>query len=518
MDGMNRRKFLQAGSLLMAPKLAPASPASDRPNILFLFVDQLRFDCLGANGNRIIKTPNLDKLAAGAANFSKAYVQAAVCVPSRISYLTGRYPHSHKNRVNYTPCDPREVMIQRMLSEYGYQTGSVGKLHFYPPTDEHARSTGFDEVFLDDGVVNTDPYSDYIRWRRAHNAAPNISRDAAAKDIPPGKNPYRAALPYEFTPTFWTGMQTVNLLREFCASSQPFFLYSSFFKPHSPYVVPRPYDAMYDDVEIPLPRLVTLDDIHKLPLPAQKQILRSSTLDMDRVRLEWIYRSYYAAMSMVDHQVGLILDALEKSGKAGNTIIVFATDHGDQLAEHGLVGKNVLFEGSVHIPLLVRFPGRVAAAKYDQLVGAIDLLPTLLDLCGIPISKHVQGQSFAPLITGRADHYTPRESIYCENIIPEVFAPPNRIGHRSYHPYVPGVGEDGILHPDAKMVRTRRWKLNYYPTCDGELYDLENDPGETRNLWADPKYADVLQSLRQNLLQWLITADQNDQIEEHWLV
>ena len=165
-DGMNRRKFLQAGSVLMAPKLAASSPDGGRPNILIIFVDQLRFDCLGANGNRIIKTPNLDRLAGGAANFTHAYVQAAVCVPSRISYLTGRYPHSHKNRVNYTPCDPNEIMMQRMLREFGYQTGSVGKLHFYPPTVENARSTGFDRVYLDDGVVNTDPYSDYIRWRQ----------------------------------------------------------------------------------------------------------------------------------------------------------------------------------------------------------------------------------------------------------------------------------------------------------------------------------------------------------------
>lgn len=150
----------------MAPKLGQASPPDSKPNILILFSDQFRLDCLGANGNRIIKTPNLDRLAAGAANFSNGYVQAAVCVPSRISYLTGRYPHSHKNRVNYTPCDPREVMMQQIFHASGYQTGSVGKLHFYPPTAEHARAMGFDRVFLDDGVSTTDPYSDFVRWRK----------------------------------------------------------------------------------------------------------------------------------------------------------------------------------------------------------------------------------------------------------------------------------------------------------------------------------------------------------------
>jgi arylsulfatase A-like enzyme len=500
MDRMNRRKFLQTGSALLAPGVARPLPEGGRPNILIIFTDQFRFDCLGANGNQIIKTPNLDRLASGAANFTSAYVQAAVCVPSRISYLTGRYPHSHKNRVNYTPCDPREVMIQQILRANGYQTGSVGKLHFYPPTAEHARSTGFDQVFLDDGVESTDPYSDYVRWRKAHDPAPDVSIYTPAKDIRVGKNPFRSEVVYVFTPTYWTGMQTVRLLREFSASSKPFFLFSSFFKPHSPHVVPIPFDEMYDDVKLPLPQAVTPEDIRKLPLPVQKQIGRSPLYDIDRTRLQWMYRSYYAAVSMVDREVGLILDELERSGKAGNTIIVFATDHGDQLGEHGLEGKNVLFEASVHIPMIVRFPNRVVPGRYSQPIGAVDLLPTLLDLCGLPVPEKVQGQTFAPLITGSPERYTPREAVFCENIIPEVFAPPNRKGTKSYHPFVPGVGEDGILHPDAKMVRTKRWKLNYYPSCAGELYDLENDPGETRNLWADPNCDSVRRSLKDALL------------------
>lgn len=497
--------------------MAPAASAGDRPNILILFADQFRLDCLGANGNRIIKTPNLDRLASAAANFSNHYVQAAVCVPSRISYLTGRYPHSHKNRVNYTPCDSREVMIQRVLSKNGYQTGSVGKLHFYPPTNEQARSTGFDRVYLDDGVQSTDPYSDYVRWRKEHDPKAGISIYTPARNIPAGKNPFHSDVDYEYTVTHWTGMQTVKLLREFAASPKPFFLYSSFFKPHSPHVLSSPYDSMYDDVEIPLPRLATPDDIGKLPLPVQKQIARSPLYKVDPVRLQWIYRSYYGGISMVDHEVGQILDELDRSGKAQNTIFVFATDHGDQLGEHGLEGKNVLFEASVHAPLLVRFPG-VVPGRYAQLVGAVDLLPTLLELCGLPVSDHVQGQSYAPLIAGNAARYSPRDAVYCENIIPEVFAPPARIGASSYHPFVPGQGVEGILHPDAKMIRTKRWKMNYYPTCDGELYDLENDPGERRNLWNDAGAAGVLHELRNTLLNWVITADQNDQIAEKWLV
>src|SRR5262249_29229339 len=152
------------------------------------------------------------------------------------------------------------------------------------------------------------------------------------------------------------GMQTQRLLREFCTSPQPFFLFSSFFKPHSPYTVPVPFDTMYDDVAIPLPNPTALEDIRKLPLPVQRQIEQTPSYKIDRQRLQLIYRSYYASVSMIDREVGLILGELERSGKADNTIVVFTTDHGDQLAEHGLFEKNVFFEASVHIPMLIRFP------------------------------------------------------------------------------------------------------------------------------------------------------------------
>ena len=126
-------------------------------------LDQWRLDCLGANGNGIIQTPHLDELASHSANFTQACVQAPVCVPSRVSFFTGRYPHSHKNRVNYTPYEQSEPMIQRLLQDAGYGTDSVGKLHFHPPTAAHARSTGFDTVLLDDGIGRTDRYSDYVK-------------------------------------------------------------------------------------------------------------------------------------------------------------------------------------------------------------------------------------------------------------------------------------------------------------------------------------------------------------------
>ena len=506
--GVSRREFLAAGA---AARAAGALPP---PNVLFIMSDQLRADTVGTNGNRFVRTPNLDQLASQSANFTHAFVQAPVCVPSRISYFTGRYPHSHKNRVNYTPCDTREVMLQRMLQRAGYQTGSVGKLHFHPPTAEHARSTGFDRVLLDDGVAFTDPYSDYVRWRKQNDPRAAVHYNAAVKDAAPGKNPFRAVIDFEFTPTAWVGEQACRMLRELSAGPRPFLLFASFFKPHSPHTVPPPYDSMYDGVELPLPPRVSLEDIQRLPLPVQRQILRGKPrYGMDRSLLQWVWRSYYGGVSMVDREVGRILDELDRSGKAGNTIVIFASDHGDQLLEHGLEGKNVFFESSVRVPLMVRFPGRVRAARHAELVETVDVVPTVLELCGLPVPENCQGRSLAPLVSGTSGGYAAREAAFAENIIPEVIT-----GHGLEMPFEPGRGVGGIIHPDAKMVRTRRWKLNYYPGHGGELYDLADDPGETRNLYPDPARQDTVRELKGRLLDWLITADENDQIARRWLL
>ena len=185
------------------------------------------------------------------------------------------------------------------------------------------------------------------------------------------------------------------MLRELAAAPQPFFLHCSFFKPHAPYTVPPPYDTMFDGVDIPLPAPIALDEIRQLPLPVQQQILRfNPQYAMDRTRLQWIYRSYYASVAMVDHEVGRILDELDRSGRSGNTIVIFSTDHGDQLLEHGLEGKNLFFEASVHIPLLVRAAPANGAGEAAHLVEQVDIVPSVLEWCGIAVPPRVEGGGF----------------------------------------------------------------------------------------------------------------------------
>jgi len=483
--------------------------------------DQQRWDSMGANGNEQIRTPNLDRLAARSANFETAVVQAPVCTPSRASYWTGRYPHCHRNRVNYTALKDNEVLMQAQLQEAGYTTCIVGKSHVYhryPPTSEQARLDGFDIAEIHDGVQFTDEWSAYAKWRNQHDPLaefPYRSVASSVPGIPTGKNPFRAAIEEQYTDTTWTGFRTRYYLEKLGSSQRPWFMFSSFWKPHSPFEVPVPFDAMYEDVEIPLPKRVTLEEIHQLPLPLQKLMLRGKRppYNMERERLQWCYRSYYASISHIDREIGLILDVLERTGQDENTIIVFTSDHGDQLLEHGLMGKNCFFEASIRVPFLISLPGRIRPGRYEQMIESVDLLPTLFELIGLKEPFSCQGRSFAALLEGKSKSYRERESVFSENIIPEVIT----TGSLDYS-FSKGQGVKGILHPDAKMVRTRKYKYCYYPDHGAELYDLLNDPGEEVNLAKDPGYRPTTNEMKDRILEWQITAAEADQIAPRWLI
>lgn len=441
------------------------------PNILFIMTDQQRYDCIATNGNPLIKTPNLDRLANQSANFSHAYVQSPVCTPSRACFFTGRYAHAHKNRVNYTELDESEILFPKYLQEAGYKTGIVGKSHVYykyPPTREEAARTGFSIVDLHDGVLRCDPYSSYADWRKENDPKKHIYYRDLAKNVPEldyhpteKENPFRSAIDKDYTDTAWTGVRTCHHLRELSKSDQPFFLFSSFWKPHSPYEVPVPYDQMYSDVDIPLPEQVTRDYIDQLPPHLKTLILRDELrnkkppYDMDREHLQWIYRSYYATVSHIDYEVGQILATVEESGLADNTIVIFTSDHGDQLLQHGLFGKNVFYDESIRVPFMMRFPGHIKAGRYDEFCMSIDLLPTLFEFAGLEEPYNCHGQSLVPLVTNNNDSYIARDCVFSENVIPEVFL-------KTFH-FTKGKGVMGVRHPDCKMVRTKKWKYNYYP-------------------------------------------------------
>ncbi len=486
---------------------------SERPNVLFIMADQMRYDCLGANGNSTIRTPNLDALAERSVNLSSCFVQSPVCVPSRQTFFTGRYPHSHRNRVNYTPMPKDTVLMQRRLQEAGYRTGFAGKLHYYPPTRAYALSTGFDDGAIHDGGP-CDEYSDYVAWLRErfplHASDYRRCRDDRA-------NPFTAAIPDEAHETSWCGRESRAMVRRLAAEPQPWFLFSSYWRPHSPFEVPKPWSSMYDDAQMPVPDWVGDEYLDSLPAPVRAQARRGDAewARANRALWPWMYRACYGAVSQIDREVGLTLETLDDLGLRDSTIVIFCSDHGDQMLEHGLVDKNVFFESSIHVPLLVSYPGTVSSGRRQDLVESTDLLPTLFELCGVPVPRDCQGRSIAGLITDGAvgSPYERRGFVCCENIIPEVIT----TGNLDYR-YVKGHGVGGIRHPDAKMIRSERWKYNHYVGNVGELFDLAADPGELDNLAGDPAYAGVAASMRDALLDWMITADEPDQISERWLI
>ncbi|MEM7011598.1 MAG: sulfatase-like hydrolase/transferase [Verrucomicrobiota bacterium] len=513
---ISRRRFVSNSAAATSASAAAGAAAQNpgKPNILWIMTDQQRYDCLGANGNDLIQTPNLDRLASESVNFSHAFVQSPVCTPSRACFFSGRYAHAHRCRVNYTLLDRREILLPKRLQSAGFETRLVGKLHLaydYPAVPDSARAIGFDHVELHDGAYHTDIWSDYVKWRNANDPKPSVPhRKTVGANAAPGENPFRALIDDEFTDTTWTGERTRHHLREAANGEKPFFLFSSYWKPHSPFEVPEPFDKLHSKDDMPLPAAVDADYIASLPLPVQKLILRGNRkpYEMDRDRLLWAWRSYYASITHIDREVGRTLDLLDELGLRDNTIVVFSSDHGDQMLEHGLMGKNVFFDESERVPLMIRTPG-AKPQTCDELVESVDLLPTLFSLCGLDEPQHCQGRDLTPLMTGDSSNYESRDAVFAENIIPEVITIPG-------HQFAKGEGVAGIRHPDAKMVRTRRWKYNYYPEGYEELYDLESDPKETRNLAATER--DTALQLRGRILDWLITSNETEQIAEHWLV
>src|SRR6185437_11222764 len=364
------------------------------------------------------------------------------------------------------------------------------------PTKEEALRSGFDSVELHDGVPFTDAWSDYVRWRHANDPLNYLPYRSTVKQVAPGKNPFRSNIAAQFTDTAWTGERSREQLRRLAAAKKPFFLYSSFWKPHGPFEVAEPYDSMYDQVDFPLPRGTTLADVQKFPLPLAKLVLRGGPkiLDIPADRLQWMYRSYHGTINHVDAEIGRLLDTLKELGLADNTIVVFSADHGAQMMEHGIMDKNCFFEASVRVPFIIAWPGKIKPGQHAELIETIDLLPTLFELAGLPEPTSCQGRSFAPLIADRGRKYQPHEAIFSENIIPEVIT-----GGNASMPFEKGRGVAGIRHPDAKMVRTERWKYNYYPEGYAELYDLEADPNEQINLAGRSEQREVEAEMKDRL-------------------
>lgn len=469
----------------------------DRPNILLICTDQQRYDALGAAGNPHVETPNLDRLAGQGVMFEHCYVQAPVCGPSRASLMTSRYLHNHGLWANGVDLDPTERVFTRTLADAGYDCGLVGKLHL--GAAQHGRV----EPRVDDGFSTFrwahDPYVEspenhYHRWLREQH--PGLLEDALATERPHDTID-RFAVEAHYS--HWVGEETIEFLTNGRDPGRPFCFIANFFDPHHGFGAPQTFRDRYDPATLP-PPVTSPDDLETKPAIYTEASISSyaGTLpgfrDHTPEQIQEIKAQYYAMVSLVDDEVGRILDTLDEQGLADDTVVVFTSDHGEMLGDHQLLLKGpMMFDCSVRVPLLVRWPGELpAGAVRDEIVEWIDLAPTFLQVAGAPPLPRAQGTSLLGLARdGRADgRRTWALSEYRNS----------------------GSEYDPAVH--TTMVRTKDWKVVVHhgsPATsrgrDGELYDVVADPDELRNLWHDPSAADTRREMEAMLVDVLVATE-----------
>ena len=371
------------------------------PNILLLSTDQWRWDALGANGNRDVQTPHLDTLAGEGSNYNHYFVQNPVCMPSRVSFLTGQYPSTLRITHMGVPVPETTVTLPALLRPYGYTSANIGKLHFLPHANRDHRephpSYGFDHLEIaDEPGCYDDAYRAWVRRK-----APD-QLDLISLGLPPATETWRralgikdairhpderfplAALPFrgrsDLTHSAFVAEQTMAFIDQ--QGQAPFLCIAGFYSPHSPWVAPQEFLDRYDPASFTLPQF-----------PPEVEALRSSDHRSD-AELRAARHGYYAMISEVDHHVGRILAHLAARGLRDDTIVVFTSDHGEWLGEHLKYGKGYPAPDCVsRVPLLLRYPaGAVPAGQTDSaIVEAVDVVPTLLELAGIQAPPSLQG-------------------------------------------------------------------------------------------------------------------------------
>lgn len=447
---------------------------AERPNILLLMTDQHRGDCLGAAGNRVIRTPNLDRLATEGARFRCAYTATPSCTPARSGLLTGLSPWHHGMLGMGRMAAQHKHEMPAMLRDAGYHTLGIGKMHFHPQRNLH----GFLRTILDESgrEQTTEFRSDYRSW--FYSMAPALSPDATGI----GWNDYRAAvyaLPEELHPTRWTADTAINFLKGY-KGDQPFFLKVSWARPHSPYDPPERFMKMYENADVPARSLGDWAARYKENSnPADHNSWRG---DFGEEQARTSRRAYYGSISFIDEQIGRMLKALEERGWLDNTLILFTADHGDMLGDHYLWRKTYAFEGSTHIPMLIRWPKSMSERRgqvIEQPVELRDVLPTFLDAAGVKHDpKDFDGRSMLDLVRGKTDGWRPW------------------IDFEHAECYKNAGYWTGLT--DGRM------KYVFYGSDGTELlFDLRNDPGELRNLAADAQSRNELQTWRERMVQHL---------------
>lgn len=460
--------------------LVEATAPGSRPNVLFIVSDDLN-NMLGCYRDPLVKTPNLDRLAAGAVVFDKAYCAFPLCGPSRNSMLTGLYPNSTgilANQQIFRQTIPAQQSLPQVFRNAGYFAARIGKLYHYNVPKS----------------IGTNGHDDPGSWELELNPAgvDRLQEESQIFSLLPGQ--FGGSLSWFASPqpdakhTDGLMADDTAWVLERCAKKQdrPFFLALGFFRPHTPYVAPKPYFDLYPQSQMPVVANVTEDQADIPPAGLGSHKVEQEKLNDDLRRQA--RQAYLASISFMDAQLGQVLATLERLGLDKNTIIVFTSDHGYHMGEHGLWQKMSLFEESARVPLLIAAP-EIKASRVAAPVSHVDLFPTLTELCGIQGPANLQGQSLVPMLndpthSGRGWALT------------QVM----RGGGRFAAAVTTNVGAQGKRF-FGYSLRTPRWRYTEWDEGQQgqELYDHDTDPKELNNLAKRPDQAMFVAELSQQL-------------------
>ena len=480
----------------------------NRPNILWFCADQLRYDTIHALGNPHIRTPNLDRLAAEGVAFTHAFCQSPICTPSRASFLTGRYPANVRGCMNGNEeWGEGAPLVTQLLADKGYDCGLSGKFHLAGASgreEPRPKEDGYRVFHWSHGPEDRFPSGHaYADWLAGQGYSLRDLREDPAS-IPP-----------ELHQTTWCTDRAIDFMSE-KRRKGPWLMSVNVFDPHAPFDPPQEFLDRYDPAKVPPPLFRQSDLTTQAGIPGDFQNPARQPEEFDAQK---VIAAYYAMIELIDENIGRLLDALEETEQRENTVFIFTSDHGEMLGDHGLLLKGCRFyEGLVRVPLIMSWPGRFPAqdelpstdgsdeddtpeaddAEHetalsgaavadsaerpaglvsDALVELIDIAPTLLELADMPVPHGMQGRSLLPILRGEAPTHEHRDFVRCEY-------------YRALNPDLPNRQQyEGSF---ATMYRDERYKIIVYHGHEqGELYDLQEDPGEFVNLWDDPDSANL---------------------------
>ena len=469
-----------------------------RPNILWICTDQQRFDTIGALDSFGVSTPNIDRLFAEGVAFTRAYCQNPICTPSRASFLTGLYPsanHVNQNGNAYFPQRMSEHLVTRRLAEdAGYRCGLVGKLHIataFSGEEPRTRDGYADWLYSHAPTQEAPEKNRYQQWLREKGVDLD---DVFVRNGKGMHSAYRADSDPGLHQTTWCAEQAIELMHDYAQCDQPWLLSVNMFDPHPPFDAPDACCEGIDAEVLKSPKWTPEEQARQQRMVDAGLWMQDQPHDTSDSRA--VRRRYGGMVSLIDRQVGRMLEALERTGQRDDTVVIFMSDHGELAGDRGMIGKGCRFYDELtRVPLIVSWPGRFHAnRRVDDLVELVDIKPTLLELADLDVDW-THGRSLLGYLDPEAPQPTPRDTARCEFLDTLNMSMPD---HPQEHAPVFGL-----------MIRDERYKLARYPGTDcGELYDMQDDPDEMNNRYADPALTGVRARLERQLFDDFIT--QND--------